>query len=205
MKVEKINDNKVKITLTIDELEEREVSLADIQQNATKARQLFLNLLEETELSFEFLDDDGQLFIEASTNYDDSFVITITKIDNIPEISKYKPSSKVRKINGNAEKIKYCVSCNIYEFSNIDSLLDFSEKAMKEKLFFGYNDLYKYNDKYFLMFSKNAISNKKFLKTYVILSEYCNSYYSLGLYNSLIKEKSNKIISRKAVQTLANI
>ena len=80
MKIEKINENKVKITLTIDELSQRQISLKDIEQDSNRAQDLFLDLLEETELNEDFMLDDSQLFVEASSDNENLFVVTITKI-----------------------------------------------------------------------------------------------------------------------------
>ena len=44
MKVEKINNNKVKITLTFEELEKREINIKDIEKNGEIAKNLFVNL-----------------------------------------------------------------------------------------------------------------------------------------------------------------
>ena len=49
MKVEFINENKIKITLTFEELEKRDISLKDITNNSSLARDLFTDLIEETD------------------------------------------------------------------------------------------------------------------------------------------------------------
>ena len=46
MKVEFINKNKLKITLTYEDLETRKISLADLEKNAN----VTLNLIEELDL-----------------------------------------------------------------------------------------------------------------------------------------------------------
>ena len=48
-------------------------------------------------------------------------------------------------------------------------------------------------------------SNKKFIKTYVIISEYCSRYFSDNLYYTIIKEKGEKIVSNRALQSLIKI
>ena len=47
MKVEKVDDNKIKITLSFEELEMRNIKLSDIEKNNSAARKLFMNLIEE--------------------------------------------------------------------------------------------------------------------------------------------------------------
>lgn len=208
MKIEKIDENKVKITLTLDELSQRQISLKDIEQDSNTAQDLFLDLLEESDLQEEFLMDDSQLFVEASSDNENLFIVTITKIDYMPELAKYVPKKKSSRKKGayksNAD-IEYTVASSIYKFNSIDRLLDLTSKLKLEKAFMGTNSLYKYEDSYFLVFSSSSIKNAKFIKTFVILSEYCQQYYSADMYKTLIQEKSKLIIEKKALQKLSKI
>ena len=201
MKIEKINENKVKITLTIDELSQRHISLKDIEQDSNRAQDLFLDLLEETELNEDFIMDDSQLFVEASSDNENLFVVTITKIDYMPELPKYTPKKK-RKTNS---RIEYTVASSIYKFDSLDKIFELCSKLELEKAFIGTNSLYKYEDSYFLVFSDTSIKNKKFLKTFVILSEYTDGFYATAMYKTLIKEKANLIIEKRALQKLSKI
>jgi len=201
LKIEKINENKVKITLTIDELSQRDLTIKDIEQNSNMAQDLFMNLLEETELNEEFMMDDSQLFVEAASDNENLFVVTITKIDYIPEISKYAPKKK-RKTNS---RIDYTVASSIYKFENLDKIFELCSKLAQERAFMGTNSLYKYENSYFISFSDASIKNKKFLKTYVILSEYSDEFYSADMYKTLIKEKAKLIIDKRAIQKLSKI
>lgn len=203
MKVELINENKVKITITFDELNKRKISLNDIQKNAS----ILLNLIEELDIESDFkIDDTSNFLIETSSDNNKTLIATITKIENIPELKKYsllenKKSSKALKNNN----INYKISSNIYCFDTIDTILDMCSISKQEKLFFGKNSLYKYNDLYFIIFSPYSTKNIKFLKTFVILSEYCIKYYSLDMFSTSIKEKSKLIIENNALQTLSKI
>ena len=100
MKVEVINKNRVRIIMTMDELSQRQISLKDIEKDAKKARKLFLELIEETELAHDFSLEHSQVFIEASTGINNEFVVTITKVENFPDISNFDLlSNKPKKIN----------------------------------------------------------------------------------------------------------
>lgn len=210
MKVEKINENKIRITLTFEELENRQISLKDIEKNSSLAKNLFIDLIEESNLDEDFIIDDSQLFIEASSDNNDLFIVTITKIDNLPELKKYalldsnKKKLKVKNTRAN-QNIDYKVDSNIYLFKSMDHILELCDVSKKEQLFLGKNSLYKYKNAYFVIFSKSSIRNKKFLKTFVFLSEYCNEYYSYDIFETSIKEKSQLIIENNALQVLRKI
>lgn len=196
MKIEKVDDNKVKIILSFEELEMRNITLSDIEKNNTAARNLFTSLIEETNLDEDFVCDDSQLFIEASSDNTDTFILTITKTNDLPDINNYvKPETKML----------YRINSRLYEFASLDTILNFCEVAKEENLFFGQNTLFKYNDKYFILFSENAIKNKKFIKTYVMISEYCSRYFSYDIFYKTVIEKADVVISNRALQKLLNI
>lgn len=228
MKVEKINENKVKITLTIDELKQRKINIKDIEKDATLARNLFIDLIEETKLDEDFVLDDSQLYIEASSDNNNLFIVTITKIDHMPDISKYSLKSKSsktkiktkalnntiktkvkvsRKVNTKLSKkkknnIDYRVDSTLYAFNSMKTLLDACAIFKKENLYFGKNSLYRYQNKYFILFEKSTINNKKFIKTFSVISEFCEKYYSEDLFDISVKENSKLIIKDNALQKL---
>ncbi len=215
MTIEKINDNKIKIILTLDELEKRDITLKDIEKDSELARELFIDLIEENNLDEDFIIGDAQLLIEAASDNNNLFTVTITKVDNIPELKKYalldkknKDKDKSKTIN-NTTKAKniqnYKISSYIYSFNSINDILDICTKAKNENLFFGKNSLYLYNGTYFLIFSTSSIKNSKFKKTFVFLSEYCQNYSSYDMLAVSIKEKSKLVIENNALQKLSKI
>ena len=208
MKVEKINENKVKITLSIDELTQRHISLKDLEKDTVKAKQLFLELIEESNLESSFIFEHTQLFVEAATDTNDFFTVTITKIDDFPDLAKYNllddvlNKKTVRKPSAN---LVYPINFNIFSFECIDNLLSMCDILKENKSFLGKSNLYIFENKYFLIFSKYSIKNPKFLKTYSILTEFCLCNYASELFEVSLKEKSKLIISDKALQSLIKI
>ena len=205
MKVEKINENKVRITLSIDELAQRQITLKDLEKDSSKAKKLFLDLIEESNLEASFVFEHAQLFVEASTDNNDFFTVTITKIDDFPDLTKYnllEEGFESKHVTKPSKNVLYPITSNIFAFENIDSLLDMCDILKKNKLFLGKNSLYKFGEKYFLVFSKYSIKNVKFVRTYSIINEYCLNIYESDLYEVSIKEKAMLIIENKALQTM---
>ena len=79
MKIEKIADNKVKITVSFEELEKRNITLHDIEVNSTIAKDFFTDLIEESNVDDCFEFEDSQLLIEASADANNTFILTVTK------------------------------------------------------------------------------------------------------------------------------
>ena len=202
MKIEKINADKIKIFLSYDEINEWNLSIADFNKSAKYAQDFFIALFEETNLDLDFLDEDSQLLIEASINKDNLFVLTVTKIYNLPDIEKYSlvENELLNKLDNN-----YYTNANIYKFNDLQTLINFSKKAISSNLFCGINKLYKCNSYYLLVFKLSTIKNKSFFKTFILLSEFCNkSYIYKDIFNFLIDENCNLILKSNAIQKLAN-
>lgn len=198
MKIEKIDENKIRITLSFEELENRNVTLRDIESNNKLAKELFADLIEESNVD-EYLEaEDSQLFIEASADNNNTlFMLTVTKIEDIPDINKYVKNSQFLL----CDRLDY----RLFEFKSLDRILDFCETTKDENLYFGTNSLYKYNEKYFILFGKAVLRNKKFVKTCAMLSEYSTRYFSYDLYYTAITEKSELMIKNRALQKLSTI
>ena len=49
MKFEKLNENKIKIIVSMKDLEDKDISLHDFMSNSIESQELFLDLLEEAE------------------------------------------------------------------------------------------------------------------------------------------------------------
>ena len=143
MKVEKINNNKAMIILTLAELTKRKITLKDIKEGAENVQDFFFEILEDANLTQDFTAESSQLFVEVSTSNDDIFTITVTKADCLPDTSQY---DKLRKPG----RLSYTVSSNIYRFSTLNELWEFCKKAADETLYVGINSLYELNNKYFL-------------------------------------------------------
>ena len=153
MKIEIIDENKVKIILSLAELELSNISLTDLQNNTSLAKNFFKTIIEESNLDEDFIEnEDSQLFIEATSDSTETFILTITKTDTLPNINNYQKT----------ENVRYRIDSRLYEFNSLDAILDFCKIAKDEKLFFGTNSLYKYQDKYFILFGDSTIKNKKF-------------------------------------------
>lgn len=198
MKIEKISNNKIKIIMSIEELEKREISIEDLETDNNLAKKLLIDIIEENNLDEEFKLDESQLLIEASSDNENLFIVTITKLD-LPEcdITHLISNDKKYDIKNN----------NIFIFESINSVLDFCNvlKSINSDSHIGRNSLYKSNDKYILTFSKSSIKNKKFSKISSLLSEYSTPILDSDLLLSNISEKYSLIIKNSAIQKLIKI
>ena len=68
MKFEKLSENKIRITLSMRDLEEKDISFHDFMSNSLESQDLFLDMLEEAEEQIGFETRDCKVKIEALAN-----------------------------------------------------------------------------------------------------------------------------------------
>lgn len=96
MKIEKINDNQIRCTLTHADLVERQLHLSELAYGTEKARSLFHDMMQRAAYEFGFEAEDIPLMIEAIPSSSGSIVLIITKVEDPDELdtrfSKFAPS-----------------------------------------------------------------------------------------------------------------
>lgn len=86
MKIEKINDNQIRCTLTKEDLELRHIKLSELAYGTEKAKSLFREMLKWASYKYGFEAEDIPLMIEAVPLSDDSIVLIVTKIEYPEEL-----------------------------------------------------------------------------------------------------------------------
>lgn len=86
MKIEKINDNQIRCTLTHADLASRELKLSELICGSEKAKSLFQDMMKQAAAEFGFEAEDMPLMIEAVPASSDSIVLIITKVDDPEEL-----------------------------------------------------------------------------------------------------------------------
>lgn len=97
MKIEKINENQIRCTLTKADLEDRQIRLSELAYGTEKAKSLFRDMMQQANIEFGFEADNIPLMIEAIPISMDSIVLIITKVEDPDELdtrfSKFTPFS----------------------------------------------------------------------------------------------------------------
>ncbi len=86
MKIEKLNDDQIRCTLTMADLAEREIRLHELAYGTEKARNLFRDMMEEAYRKFGFSAENVPIMIEAVPFADDGIVLIISKVDDPEEL-----------------------------------------------------------------------------------------------------------------------
>ena len=91
MKIEKLNDNQIRCTLTRADLADRQLKLSELVCGTEKAKSLFQDMMQKASLEFGFEVEDMPLMIEAIPASADCIVLIITKVDDPEELDSKFP------------------------------------------------------------------------------------------------------------------
>ena len=86
MKIEKVNDNQIRCTLTREDLDSRHLKLSELAYGTEKAKSLFREMMEKASYEFGFDAEDIPLMIEAVPLTADSILLIVTKVEYPEEL-----------------------------------------------------------------------------------------------------------------------
>ncbi|MBQ7669048.1 MAG: adaptor protein MecA [Clostridia bacterium] len=199
MKIEKINDDKIKITLSAKDLADRNLDFQSLRYNSKEAQTLFWDMMKLAETEHGFKAANCQLFIEAASIMNGNFIVTITKMHDVPALNgerslkaKAIPASlKVKRKN-----TSYSQNC-IIKFSSFDSIIDaIRQNSLPTKIT---SSLYEYNNEYYLVIKPNIVQANEFKRLIILFSEFGEICYDFKYTEGIITEYGTPIILNTAI------
>ena len=181
MKIEKLNENKIRVTFNYIDLQKNNIDIHSFMSNSIESQSLFLNILDEAERKVGFVTDNYKLSIEAFALSNGTFIISVTRME--------KNSKKSNKVHVQRKKFPNDSSRLIYKFSNYDDLICLESFLTNSELFNKFNNsysLYEYKDFIFLIIEN--LDNNDFRKLSNIISEFAIQIEDNELIIDKIKE-----------------
>ena len=86
MKLEKLNDNQIRCTLSKSDLDKRELRLSELAYGSPKARALFRDMIQQASIELGFDAENIPLMIEAIPISSDCLVLVVTKVEDPEEL-----------------------------------------------------------------------------------------------------------------------
>ncbi len=86
MKIEKINENQIRCTLTKQDLAERQIKLSELAYGTEKVKSLFRDMMQQAAYEFGFEAEDIPLMIEAIPLSADTIILVVTKVEYPEEL-----------------------------------------------------------------------------------------------------------------------
>lgn len=223
MKIEKISDTQIKVTLSHSDLMDRNLKLSELAYGSQKAQALFKDMMARANEEFGFETDNVPLMIEAVPLSTDSIMIVVTKVDDPSQIEQKleaigeRPTHRTFKEpeedrltdlalmgRDTAEVPAAAVDKDTtltYLFDDFDQICMAAHRV--QPMFVGDNSLYKYNEKYFLVFGKNKKAQADLSGVMGILEEFGARCPSSDLNEMFLREHGKLMIELHAVDVLS--
>ena len=195
MKIEKLTENKLKITLSIDDLEERNINLHAFMYNAPESQDLFWELLQTAERECGFNVDDSMIYVEASTTGSGNFTLLVTKTnETAPSVEKESISKKINRGNFKLKRKQTPLNSksSIYVFDTFDDICSFCNIC--DTAILHNNVLYKMDEMYYLKIDYIPYNN---------ILDFAIRANNTELIEAKLNEYGTKIIEKDALQTIA--
>ena len=198
MKIEKLNDNKIRITLGLEDLKEKNIDFHSFMSNSSESQSLFLDMLREAEKEVGFVTKDHKLMIEAIAMADGNFVLTVTKDTSDNE------KLKKNRIHIKRKSVDLNKPIAIYSFETFDDFCSFCN-FLNDSAF---NDivhkietisLYEYQKQYYLCLDGINVDVAVLKGFCTAITEFGSYVNNAELFERKLKEYGTILIEENAI------
>ena len=223
MKLERMSEHQIRVTLTKDDLAAHRIELSELAYGTNKARMLFQDMMMQAANELDFEADDTPLMIEATPLSADTLVLTITKVDDPEELdtrfaqfapdlmtdedydaSEYEPTPTIT--SQSSEQVAASIQLvRLFSFGSLGDLITVSKILLPD--FTSDSAIYKdpQSGRYLLLLSKEDMDIPSFNRACNIVSEYGESEKNLVATAAYLAEHCECIIEHSALKKLAEI
>lgn len=232
MKIEKLNENQIRCTLTREDLAKRNLQISELAYGSEKTQNLFREMVRQADYEYGFDTDNIPLVVEAIPMNSDCIVLIITKIDDPEELdtrfSRFTQSSVSPEPNEYAEEedefpsashepakpaapsfdemLKAALTDEVPKHSfvfNFKSVSDVMDFAAQAVGYPGESSLYKSEDNtYLLVIAAGKATKDEFRNICLIASEYGSGRSIPAINRSYMNDHCDVMIADDAITKL---
>ena len=206
MKFEKLNENKIRITLTPGDFEEKHINFHDFMSNPLESQDLFLDILEEAKTQIGFNTTDYRVKIEALAMIDGDFVVNVTRAREA-NIDKFlqNNSTERKKFKIKRKSLSSKTNQVVYKFETFDDYCNFIEYLHNSSLDKSYLIAkkiiaYIYKTKFYLILYNINNNDNNISKFYSFITEFGTYVNDSSLLISKIEEYGKIVIKNNALK-----
>ncbi len=200
MRFEKLNEDKIRITLSHEDLVKKDIDFHSFMSNSMESQDLFFDMLEEAEKEIGFVTKDYLIRIEALAMAGGDFILTVTR--SLPEKSKINSRKKVHIKRKNMNLATAQIICSFATFDDYCSFLNFfkqnafpSAKLAESVL------LYEYKNAFFLVLSGINPTYPNLKRLISSLTEFASFVDRSNVFSSKLLESGKLIMKNNAIRT----
>ncbi|WP_304508404.1 adaptor protein MecA [Anaerotignum sp.] len=214
MKIERVSENQLKLTLTRADLVERDLKLEDLINPSEKTQKLFRDIMEQALDEYDFINESTPLMVEAVPVGVDGIMIIVTKIDQknksenpMDLLFKNKENHKWKKkpLDFIESKTQDNEDLLIFSFHTLDDAIHASLRL--NDCYRGESELFKSNERFFLVLQADTYTadenNENNDNIELLLDEFGQKHISTSLAKYYLLEHGKTMIKSNAVGTLA--
>ena len=193
MRFEKLNDDKIRITLSHEDLVEKDIDFHSFMANSVESQELFFDVLNEAEKKIGFVTKDYLIRIEALAMAGGEFILTITR--SRPDKVKKKVHIRRKNQNMNVLLALYLFNgfedfCSFVEFYKLNfNVTNFAKKVL----------LYKYKGQFYLVLDGINTDFAELKKLFSCITEFASCVSNSEVFERKLLENGKLIMKHNAV------
>ena len=176
MRFEKLNEDKIRITLSHDDLLKKDIDFHSFMADSIESQDLFSDCLKEAEKQIGFVTKNYILRIEALAMSSGDFVLTVTR--SLPQKQKYNNKKYYYKKRFSNIYNNKCKTNFVYSFESFDDYCNFiiflDNNNFKIYNIADYILLYEYKNTYYLVFKNMNFENIAFKRIFYCITDFAS-------------------------------
>ncbi len=203
MKIERINENKIKVMIDNEEAKEWNITLSNISKNTPEVQKMFWRAIGMAKESVDFTVDGARLFVETMPALESGIGMMITKVSNDSDLKAavencgYKgkiQSSELKPQNGNRPSVLR----RIYKFDDFEDVCSAAREL--KNIFTGKSSLFKMEDAYYLyMVTGDPLS---VCEAEIVLSEFASKVANSQYIHGRLSEYGSMMIENDTIEVV---
>ena len=210
MKIEKLSENQIKLTLTHADLKEHNINLEELMKPTEQTKELFKDIMEQAFDSCGFSFENAPLMIEATPVSVDGLMLIVTRLpdqestkDKISLLSQNKELRRYRKKPIARRKTQQLNDDGILVYS-FETLDDAAHAAIQlTPSFSRFSHLYKYQNRYFYLLQTALAEGEAAAPLEQLLLEYGQKHNSSVLAKYHLMEHGELLLDDPCIERLA--
>ena len=202
MRIERVNENKIKIEIDPGDIKAWNVDIKNFTENTPEAQDMFWYALKQAERDVDFRIGKSQLMVETIPTADNGFTMVVSKIKNEEEIAEalMKTGKRIKQTEFRIQRRKKPSLLRIFRFDDFDSLCDGVHEI--HEIYIGESRLFKYQGSFFLELLPRDSFGLFELEN--VLSEFSQKLPTPTVTQGILNEHGLVMIGERAVSHIAD-
>ena len=206
MKFEKVNNDKIKITLSMADLEANDIDLHSFMSNSSETQSLFLSVLDKAERDYGFCTDNYRLRVETLALDNGGFILTITRIKESGKVNAASLGKKKPRVSRKSPSSNIQFASLVYRFNSFDDFCEFVNFLHNSNLSSASRlakniTLYSYNNYFYLILSNLNLKYSNWKEFYSSVVEFGTYITPNVSFIAKICEVGKIVVKNNAIKT----